>query len=65
VIKLQYNKINIKFSNPSDVYVNLNNDELVIYSLSDKDIEMEISGNVENGVKKILPGNKMTFDIIN
>ncbi|WP_142786384.1 heparinase II/III family protein [Changchengzhania lutea] len=64
VKQLQLNEINIEFSDVSDVFLKLNDDKLMIQSLSDEIIHISIDGISENRKHTIEPGNKMEFTII-
>ena len=65
VTKLKLDNLNIEFSHPSDVFINLNDDKLEIQSLSDKVIQISIKGVFDDGNLELAPGNKKEFTIRN
>lgn len=65
VRKLSIHNIEIDFSELSDVYVELNDNQLIIQSLSSKDFKISSSGIKEiNNKKQINPGEKFEYQII-
>ncbi|MFC2110628.1 heparinase II/III family protein, partial [Bacteroidota bacterium] len=63
VKQLQFEKINIEFSNNSDVLLKLNGQHLEIQSLSDKIINAFIAGVNESKKFALIPGKKINFTV--
>ncbi|AUP78688.1 heparinase II/III family protein [Flavivirga eckloniae] len=61
--QLRLNKVQMEFSELSDVFIKQNSNKLVVQSLSEKELLISIKGVTKAGSIKLLPGNQVDFII--